>query len=165
MFPSPETGSSREYYWLLLWMPSQSSFLLLFFFLSRIRWKLKANMQVMRVYLVSHKTSLLLPGALPRYLTSYQSHQDRVCFLTTSPLQLRTLTTRLRRLRPASVTPKEVRNPQLLPPRGPAENPTLCFRAVATTVTIGTGNTHQHPASPSPTSFAPVPSSMVAVPS
>lgn len=69
----------------------------------------------------------LIPGILPRYLTSYQSRQDRVCFLTTSPLQLRTVTTRLRRLRPASLTPKEVRNSQLFPPpRGLAENPTPC---------------------------------------
>lgn len=30
------------------------------------------------------------------------------------------------RLRPAAVTPKEVRNSQLLPPRGLAENPILC---------------------------------------
>lgn len=32
----------------------------------------------------------------------------------------------------------------------------MCFQAVAKAVTIGTGNTHQHPVSPSPTSLASV---------
>lgn len=62
------------------------------------------------------------------------------------------------RLRPAALTPKEVRNSQLFPPRGLAENPIpSVLRLWLQTVTIGTGNTHQHPASPCPTSFASMP--------
>lgn len=124
-FPSPRKGNSRGYYWLLLWTPSQTSF----------PWLSFSSFQNMLEIISKHASDAcifsftynLIPGILPRYLTSYQSHQDRVCFLTTSPLQLRTVTTRLRRLRPASLTPKEVRNSQLFPPpRGLAENLTPC---------------------------------------
>lgn len=46
-------------------------------------------MQVMHVYLVSHTTSLLLPGVLPRYLTSYQSHQHPSVFSDHFPFAIK----------------------------------------------------------------------------
>lgn len=82
-------------------------------------------MQVIHVYLVSHATSLLLPDILPRYLTSYQSHQS--VFSDHFPFAIKDCDHSLtHRLRPAALTPKEVRNSQLFPPRGLAENPIPC---------------------------------------
>lgn len=67
------------------------------------------------------------------------------------------------RLRPAALTPKEVRSSQLFPPRGLAENPIPCVLRLWLGCDRRNWDTHQHPVSPSPTSFASMPLSTVAV--
>lgn len=112
----------------------------------------------------SDSTPLLFPGVLPRDLTSYQSRHDRV-LSDHFPFAIKDCDHSLtHRLRTAAITPKEVRSSQLSPPRGLSREPdTLCFPAVAKALTIGTGNTHQHPSPPTPLPWLQMPLNMFAV--
>lgn len=75
----------------------------------------------------SGSTPLLFPGVLPRDLMSYQSRRHDSVLSDHFPFAIKDCDHSLtHRLRTAALTPKEVRNSQLSPPRGLAENPIPC---------------------------------------
>ena len=164
MFPSPETGSSSECYWLLLWMPSQTSSAFFFFPFQNMLEIISKHASDACIFSFTY-TLIVTSWRASKVSYKLSISPALSVFSDHFPFAIRDSDHSLTQTETSIRNPKGGQKPPALAAEGASWEPdTVCFRAVAATVTRGTGNTHQHPVSPSPTSFASVPLSTVAVP-